>query len=237
MEAKRLGRSRTRSFLSSSYVSLWLTTANLEVLRLSYGAWHAAAILCIRGCRPRRISECRPMTMDPGEFRRLVEEHQRMVFSIALRVARDRMMAEEIAQDVFLELYRSGERLQGADHTRFWLRRVAVHRATDALRRQKRQPERGAEEWMDEQHGAGPPAPAGLTDGMAYRLESMVGSLPEAMRVAVILRYGEDMTPDEICRLLGQPLPTVKSNLQRGLKMLRQKATVTMKEYLREQRA
>ncbi len=157
-----------------------------------------------------------------------------MVFSIALRISRDRGIAEEIAQDVFLELYRSGEKMQSADHTRFWLRRVAVHRATDALRRRSRQPESGAEEWLEEQHGAeGEWAPA-LNHGVVQRLESMVGTLPDAMRVAVVLRYGEDMTPEEIGRMLGQPLPTVKSNLQRGLKLLRQKAVVTMKEYVRE---
>ncbi len=67
--------------------------------------------------------------------------------------------------------------------------------------------------------------------------KTMVGSLPETMRVAIVLRYGEDMTPDEISGLLDQPLATVKSNLQRGLKLLREKAAVTMKEFQREHRA
>jgi RNA polymerase sigma-70 factor (ECF subfamily) len=53
------------------------------------------------------------------------------------------------------------------------------------------------------------------------------------MRIAVVLRYQEDMTPEEISRLLGQPVATVKSNLQRGLKLLRRKAEITMKEYVR----
>ena len=174
------------------------------------------------------------MTMDSGEFRRLVEEHQRMVFSIALRIVRDRGTAEEVAQDVFLELFRASEGLQNADHVRFWLRRVAVHRATDALRRHGRQPEASAEMWMEEQHGGPAATASALNDGVTHRLESMVGSLPESMRVAVVLRYGEDMTPEEIGKTLGQPLATVKSNLQRGLKLLRQKAAVTMKEYIRE---
>ncbi len=178
------------------------------------------------------------MTMDPAAFRSMVEAHQRMVFSIALRIARDRSTAEEVAQDVFLELYRSSEKLHGPDHLRFWLRRVTVHRATDALRRQARQPEAGAEPWMEEQHGASTGATqAGLQDSVVYRLERMVGSLPETLRIPVVLRYGEDMSPEEIGRLLGQPLPTVKSNLQRGLKLLRQKAAITMKEFRREQRA
>ena len=176
------------------------------------------------------------MTMDPGEFRSLVEQHQRMVFSIALRIVRDYGTAEEVAQDVFVELHRSAERLQSEDHVRFWLRRVAVHRATDALRRHARQPEAGAEMWMEEQHGFPPPDGA-LRDGVVNRLEMMVGSLPEAMRVAMVLRYGEEMSAEEIARTLGQPPATVKSNLQRGIKLLRQKAAVTMKEYVRGQQA
>ena len=160
-----------------------------------------------------------------------------MVFSIALRIARDRGTAEEVAQDVFLELYRSSEKLQNGDHLRFWLRRVAVHRATDALRRHARQPEMLGEPWTEEMHGTDAGVNAALNDGVARRLECMEGSLPEAMRVVVVLRYGEDMAPDEIGRLLGQPVPTVKSNLQRGLKLLRQKAAITMKEYRRDGRA
>ena len=174
------------------------------------------------------------MVMGGEEFRRMVEQHGRTVYSIALRVTRDPGTAEEVAQDVFLELHRSAERLENADHIRFWLRRVAVHRSTDALRRRVRQPETTGEAWIEEQHGMWSEVPsAGLTDGMAQLLESAVGSLPEAMRVAVILRYGEEMTPEEISRMLGQPLATVKSHLQRGLKLLRQKAAVTMKEYVR----
>ena len=187
--------------------------------------------------------------MDSAELRRAIEAHGRSVFSIALRITRDYGTAEEVAQDVFLELDRAAERLESEEHRRFWLRRVAVHRATDALRRQARRPEAAAEEWMEDQHSQWPEFPGhsasvlgagkhpGLGDGVVHRLETMVGSLPEAMRVAVVLRYAEEMTAEEIAALLKQPVATVRSNLQRGLKLLRQKAAVTMKEYVREQRA
>jgi RNA polymerase sigma-70 factor (ECF subfamily) len=171
------------------------------------------------------------MGMDAVEFRRLVETHQRMVFSLALRVTGEHGVAEEVAQDAFLELYRSGDKLLGDDHTRFWLRRVTVHRATDALRRRSRQPEAAAEEWMEEQYV--PENDAAINAAVLRLLEELLLGLPEAMRVAVVLRYQEEMLPDEIATLLGQPLNTVKSNLQRGLQMLRRKAAVTMKEYVR----
>ena len=172
--------------------------------------------------------------MEATEFRRLIEQHQRMVFSIALRVAGEYGAAEEVAQDVFLELFRSHERLETEEHIRFWLRRVTVHRATDVLRRQARQPEAAAEEWMDETHSPGSDADGREHYGIAARLDELLRALPEALRVPIVLRYQEDMQPEEIARLLGQPLATVKSHLQRGLQLMRRKAEVTMKEYVRD---
>jgi len=171
------------------------------------------------------------MAMDGTEFRRLVETHQRMVYSLALRVTGETGVAEEVAQDAFLALFRSGERLESEDHIRFWLRRVTVHRATDAIRRRSRQPESAAEEWMEEQHGE--ENTEALNAAVIALLEELLRALPEAMRVAIVLRYQEEMSPPEIAELLGQPIATVKSNLQRGLQLLRRKAAITMKEYVR----
>jgi RNA polymerase sigma-70 factor (ECF subfamily) len=175
------------------------------------------------------------MAMEATEFRRLVETHQRMVFSLALRVTGEHGAAEEVAQDAFLELYRAlgaaEARLESEDHVRFWLRRVTVHRATDALRRRAVRPEASAEEWVEE--GYAPANVEGLNAAVVARLEELLQALPEVMRVAVVLRYQEEMSPDEIAALLGQPVATVKSNLQRGLQLLRRKAAVTMKEYVR----
>ncbi len=96
------------------------------------------------------------MAMDADELGRAIEAHGRTVFSIAQRIVRDPGVAEEVAQDVFLELYRCADRIGDGDHTKFWLRRVAVHRATDAVRRRGRQPEVDAEIWMERAHGAEP---------------------------------------------------------------------------------
>ena len=172
------------------------------------------------------------MAFADGEFRRLIDAHQRMVFSIALRVTGDYATAEEIAQDVFLALHRNGEKLESEDHVRYWLRRVAVHRSTDALRRRSVRPEAEAEEWSEEQQVSEAAVP--VSYAIAARLDELLRGLPEALRVAVVLRYQEDLLPEEIAAMLGQPVATVKSHLQRALKLLRRKATVTMKEYVRE---
>ena len=174
------------------------------------------------------------MPIGNDEFRRLIETHQRMVFSLALRITGEHATAEEVAQDVFLALHRNGERLASEDHIRFWLRRVAVHRATDALRRRALRPEAAihSEEWMEDQHFDAEAATS--TTALQARLEDLLSAMPESLRVAIVLRYQEEMQPDEIAQLLNQPVATVKSHLQRGLKLLRRKAAVTMKEYIRE---
>lgn len=173
------------------------------------------------------------MRVTDEEFRNLVEQHQAMVFSIAVRITGNRETAEEVSQDVFLKLYSSLRGLESAEHVVFWLRRVAVHRATDALRRRLRHPDCEAEEWREEQHGL--PADGPKTgSGFEARLDRILHSLPEPFRNVVILRYQEDLDLNEIATLLGQPQATVKSNLERGLDLMRRKAAVVLKEYVRE---
>lgn len=164
-----------------------------------------------------------------ADFEQLVDEHQSMVFSLALRMTSDRGLAEEIAQDVFLELDRHLGKLESQDHARNWLRRVTMSRAADALRRRK---VRGIDLWVEieEMHGA---QAEDRQSALAARLEQLLSTLPEAQRAALVLRYQEDLTPQEIAATLDSPVATVKSQLQRGLKLLRAKATTQLKEYIR----
>ena len=163
------------------------------------------------------------------DFEQLVDEHQSMVFSLAWRMTGDRGLAEEVAQDVFLGLDRHMERIESPEHAMNWLRRVAMSRSTDALRRRK---VRGLDLWVDieEKHGA--PAEERQSP-LSARLEHLLSTLPETQRAALILRYQEDLTPEEIAATVDSPLATVKSNLHRGLKLLRAKATNHLKEYIR----
>ena len=184
------------------------------------------------GIAYRRVESMSKRAAD--DFRRLIETHQRMVYSIALRMLGDAGAAEEVAQDVFLELYGAMDRLNDAEHVRAWLRRVSAWRAIDALRRRRTAgPVLVDEEWEDERYGTGE-GNEGRCDGVSGRLEEMVLSLPVEYRAAIVLRYGEEMGPEEIAEALGQPVATVKSDLRRGLVMLRRKATVVLKEYVRE---
>src|SRR5438477_10944781 len=81
------------------------------------------------------------MTDDPERFEELVREHQAMVFSMACRFLRNRALAEEIAQDVFLQLYRKLPTLESSHHVLHWLRSVTANRLIDCSRRQQRRPQ------------------------------------------------------------------------------------------------
>lgn len=145
-----------------------------------------------------------------------------MVFSIARRIVRDPSLAEEVAQDVFFELYGALPSLASEEHVVHWLRRVTVHRAIDAARRRLSRPQDHAAISFAEPGMAEPAAAVPQRDPwMAERLRQKIASLPILPRTVIVLRYQEGLGPEEIAELLDMPVATVKSHLQRALKVLR----------------
>lgn len=159
------------------------------------------------------------------DFPKLMREQQGMVFSLAYRFLRDRMRAEELAQDVFLRLYQHLDELESEQHAVFWLRRVTAQRCIDESRRRKRRPEMPLDDSLLDK--VTPAAPADPGDPLLHEhLRRLVGSLPDSVRVIVLLRYQEDLGPAEIAKVLGMQVNTVKSQLHRAIETLREKATL-----------
>ncbi|HET8668788.1 MAG TPA: sigma-70 family RNA polymerase sigma factor [Terriglobales bacterium] len=158
-----------------------------------------------------------------GQFEAILRQNQGMVFSIAYHLLHDRTLAEEVAQDVFLQLHKQFSSMKSAEHVVFWLRKITVHRAIDCARSRASRPEWPLDDVPE-------PAVAGLQPDpmLSRRLRQLVISLPERARAVVVLRYQEDMDFEEIAEALGMPVATVKSNLQRALAMLREKVSRTM---------
>ena len=158
-------------------------------------------------------------------FESLVRQHQSMVFSIVWHILRDRPVAEELAQDVFLSLHQHLGELESPEHVQFWLRKVASNRALDVARRRLRRPMVSLEN---------APEPVSVSDPgdpmLGTALQKLVAALPEKARAIVVLRYQEDLDPAEIARVLGIPVGTVKSQLQRALGLLRQKLARSLGE-------
>jgi RNA polymerase sigma-70 factor, ECF subfamily len=157
-------------------------------------------------------------------FAEAVDLHKSMVFSIAWHFLRDRSLAEELAQDVFLELHRRWGTLRSADHMVFWLRKVTSNRAIDVIRKRRTRPETSLEA------AAEPTTLEQMHDSLlASYLERMVATLPEKQRLAVVMRYQEDLEPEEIARVLGMNVSTVKTNLSRALGFLKTKTVGRLK--------
>ena len=153
-------------------------------------------------------------------FGNLMLEHQSMVFSIALRILGDRFLAEETAQDVFLELHAKLDELESDEHVVHWLRRVTVHRSIDRIRQRERRREDVTDpaELPELAMDAPPGDPL-----LSQQIRQVVGSLPVTQRTVIALRYQEDMAVEEIAEAMSMPVATVKSHLRRTLELLREK--------------
>ncbi len=166
----------------------------------------------------------RPSDLAGIDFADVVRRYQSMVFSIARHYLGDPSAAEELAQDVFLQLHASLPSLESEEHVKFWLRKVTAHRCIDYRRCRRATP-------LSLDDAPEPSAPATSGDPfLAQRLRQYVASLPAKPRLIVILRYQEDMLPENIAKVLAMPVATVKSHLQRSLSMLRDKVTRTIGE-------
>src|SRR5437879_4288912 len=126
--------------------------------------------------------------MTKADFEFIVHSHQAMVYSIAYNFLHNAAVAEEVAQDVFLQLYENRHMVGTDSHLVSWLRRTATHRCIDASRRRSFCNEIQLEELPDVPDHL--PAADPL---LQERLRRLVASLPEKPRMVVILRYGEDM--------------------------------------------
>jgi len=163
--------------------------------------------------------------MTKAEFESVVREHQGLVYSIACNFFHNEALAEEVAQEVFLQLYEGHRSVATGSHCVAWLRRSTIHRCIDTVRRASfRQ-----EVHMDLLPEI--PVDAPETDPLLQEgLRRLIASLPEKPRAVMVLRFGEDMDAEEIGRTLQMPVRTVWSHLQRATAMLREKATRYLKE-------
>jgi RNA polymerase sigma-70 factor (ECF subfamily) len=144
--------------------------------------------------------------------------YQSSVFSIGYRMLNRRDAAEDLAQDVFLQLFRRLDSIESLEHCGYWLRRVAANLAIDWLRSAAHNTTQPLEA------GAEVPAQQAEEDPLLNReLDRMLGELTPAARAVMVLRYQEDCDVAEIATALDMPVNTVKSHIKRSLTALRGK--------------
>jgi RNA polymerase sigma-70 factor, ECF subfamily len=157
---------------------------------------------------------------DVEAFRRLMRLHQARVFSIAFRFTGSRPDAEELLQDVFLQLHGALNQISDDEHLRKWLLRAVTHRSIDRLRHDGRRPALVPIETM--LPDSEPRTSDADADPLASkRLRQLVLDLAPHARAVVLLRFQEDLDLAEIAEILVIPLSTVKSHLSRSLERMR----------------
>lgn len=153
-------------------------------------------------------------------FRELLREHQGRVFSIALRFTGRRADAEELAQDVFLQLHGALGGIESDAHLKHWLLRTVSHRCIDRLRSERRRPQLVPMQALaDGAEGAASQAEADPLAGA--RLRRLLLELAPDARAVMLLRFQEDLDPADIAAVLAMSVNTVKSHLRRSLEWLR----------------
>lgn len=161
---------------------------------------------------------------ETAAFAALVRTHQRSVYSLALRMLGNREAADDLAQDVFLQLHLNLQTIESGTHVGFWLRRVVTHRAIDKLRQRPRFEIAS----IDDEPEIADVADVAAGDPLLQRhLRELVAELPSAPRAVLLLRYQEDLDPLEIARTLDMSINTVKSHLKRSLATLRERIGAT----------
>lgn len=163
---------------------------------------------------------------NPADFERVYADHHRRVYAVAQRVLGDAAQAQDVAQDVFLRLWRHPERFDPARGAIGpYLRLMARSRAIDLLREGQAAGRAGDRLRVIAARDDGRPdeAPVEATLRGAEREEvtAAVGELPEAQREAVVLAYWGGLTADQIARRSAVPLGTAKSRLRLALGKLR----------------
>jgi RNA polymerase sigma-70 factor (ECF subfamily) len=155
---------------------------------------------------------------DPEAFGEIIDRHKAMVYSLAYHFFQNRALAEDIAQDVYMELFRNLRRIQSDLHLSFWLNQAVTRKCIDYTRRLKHRRYQPLEEVAEPGF-----EPLEADPLLAESLRRIVDSLPDRMKMVVILRFQEDLKLSEIAEILDMPVNTVKTTLRRALVRLREK--------------
>jgi RNA polymerase sigma-70 factor (ECF subfamily) len=163
---------------------------------------------------------------DPTDFRRMYDEHSRSVHAAAYRILQDPVQAQDIAQDVFLRVWRNPEKFDSRrGELGSYLRLMARSRALDLWREAQAAGRAGDRLKLvvsrEEPRSEDRPVAAAEREGDRRAVREALHDLPAPQREALVLAYWGGLTADQIARRAGVPLGTAKSRIRLGLARLR----------------
>jgi RNA polymerase sigma-70 factor (ECF subfamily) len=158
---------------------------------------------------------------DARAFEVLYDELSAAVFGLARRVVRDPARAEDVTQEVFLEVWRKAARFDSAlGKAKTWVLTIAHRRSVDAVRRSETQKRHDHVVPADE-IGADEPADVAIRTEEHLEVRNCLETLTELQLESVRLAYFNGYTYNEVATLLDKPLPTIKTRMRDGLIRLR----------------
>jgi len=192
------------------------------------------------GRTPEDAEDIRLMSLastgDMAAFEQLVERHQRMVIGTVGRMLGTNADAEDIAQQVFVRVWKNVKRYEPRAKFTTWLLKITRNLVFNELRRRSRHPAVPLQSETDEEErplkddNAATPDATLLEHELQEAVDAAIAQLPETQRMAVILRRYEELSYEEIAAALDQSVSAVKSLLFRARTELRS----TLNRYLAE---
>jgi RNA polymerase sigma-70 factor (ECF subfamily) len=176
---------------------------------------------------------------DRAAFAVLVEKYKQPLFNFICRTLRDETESEDLAQNVFLQVYKSRQRYQATAKFSTWLFTIARNLCLNEIRRRSRHPAESIEEshtdnedrpqrqYEDKKNFL--PGENVLHGELANKIEEAIADLPEMQRTAILLCRQDELSYEEIAEILGTSLSATKSLIHRGRETLKEK----LKPYLK----
>jgi RNA polymerase sigma-70 factor (ECF subfamily) len=160
-------------------------------------------------------------------FRVLVERYQDRIVSLVYRYLGDQDESEDVAQEIFLKVFRKIESFQFESSFYTWLYRIAVNAAQDRIKRRRRRRATSLDDlppvFESQASDAGPADRVLLSREVAAAVREKVDELPPRYRTVLVLREFEGHTYEEISRILRCSIGTVESRLFRARQRLMRK--------------
>jgi len=164
---------------------------------------------------------------DPSAFQALVERHRSMVYRVAYQFAGNHHDAEDIAQEVFIKVYRSLDRFRQDSQLSSWMYRIVMNACIDHRRRHAPAGaapfgEEAEQKMLNTPEARPGPEDCAYAGELGQVLESEIGRLPKGQRIVFVMRHHQGMKLCEIAVALGLAEGTVKRQLHAAVHRLRQ---------------
>ena len=154
-------------------------------------------------------------------FTELVRRYKNLVYSVILRMVNDREEANDLAQDVFIKIYKNLDKYYPEYKFSTWVIRIATNHVID-YRRKKKQETVPIEDVEFSLRTEESPESAYIRHEQKEELKKIVGDLPDMYKIPIMLYHEQGLSYQEISDIINEPLSKVKNRIFRGRRMLKE---------------